>query len=104
MRGLGFAFGFLGCWLALDAVRLPLLWYLPLEHRWELTASAGGVAMGLYGRLLWASCAGAVMSVAAMLLERRAGPRALAVGTTAVLALLTACCISLFAELRGAGW
>ena len=32
---------------------LRVLWYFPLEHRWELAVKPKGLAMDFYGRVLW---------------------------------------------------
>jgi hypothetical protein len=37
-----------------------VLWYLPLEHRWELAVRPRGLAIDWFGRLLWATIAAPV--------------------------------------------
>lgn len=37
-----------------DVIPTPLLWYFPLEHRWEFALSPSqGLAMGWYGKVLF---------------------------------------------------
>jgi len=36
-------------YLAAAAGRLPIFWYYPLDHRWELAADPHGPAMGWFG-------------------------------------------------------
>lgn len=66
--GLGAALGAAG-FVAADflatAVRVPLLWYQPLERRFELQTLGTGAAMDFYGRLLWCALAGLAVGVAA---------------------------------------
>ncbi len=45
--------------LASAAARWPVLWYFPLQHRWELARAVRGVAMDWYGRSMLALVAGA---------------------------------------------
>lgn len=35
-------------------LRIPRLWYHPIEHTWTFEVNAAGIAMGFYGRVLFA--------------------------------------------------
>lgn len=56
----GFGLGFCSAWLVCATTRLPLLWYLPLEHRWAFGSDAPTLGMDFFGRLLVAVVAGTV--------------------------------------------
>ena len=43
------AVAYWAAWFAASALRVPLLWYLPLEHRFAFGAQAPGLAMCLLG-------------------------------------------------------
>jgi hypothetical protein len=47
-------------YIAVAVGRLPILWYHPLEHTWELTGHPSGLAMGWYGTTLAALLAAAL--------------------------------------------
>jgi hypothetical protein len=47
------------CYFLAEIVPLPLWWYYPLEHRWELSIGPDpGLPMGWYGRLIFCALAG----------------------------------------------
>jgi hypothetical protein len=48
-----------------------VLWYFPLEHRWEQTVRPRGLAIDWYGRLLWATIAAPIAYAVAALVARR---------------------------------
>ena len=48
-----------------------VLWYFPLEHRWELALRPRGLAIDWFGRLLWAAIAAPIAYVAAAFAARR---------------------------------
>ena len=77
---------------------MKVLWYYPLEHRWALELAPDGLAMDWFGRIVWASVAGAVTGALAWLVARRL--RSLAPGTlilwTAWLATAALLSMSLF--------
>lgn len=58
------ALGFWAAWLGTMAVKLPMIWYLPLEYRFDVGVKVPGLAMGFYGQLINAAlvsaCTGAV--------------------------------------------
>ena len=49
---------FLATDFLVTAVRVPVLWYLPLERRFELQTFGAGAEMDFYGKLLWSLLAG----------------------------------------------
>lgn len=71
------ALGFWAAWLAVTVLPIPVLWYLPVEHRFVFGAQPPGMVMGLYGQLLVASLAGAGCGGCARLLSRGWQVRAL---------------------------
>ena len=60
-RGIAVSFG-AAAFLAVDffvtAVRVPLLWYHPLERRFDFQWLGTGAAMDFYGKLLWCLAGG----------------------------------------------
>jgi len=97
---LGFALGFAGSWLLAALTRLPLLWYLPLAHRWELARTVEGLGMDYFGRLLFASAAGALGAGLAWLLGRRPPLRWLPLGAAGLGALVALDLVVQLAQLR----
>ena len=59
------AVGFLAADFLVSAVRMPVLWYLPIERRFEFQTFGGGAAMDFYGRLLWCVLAGLAIAAVA---------------------------------------
>jgi hypothetical protein len=57
--------GFWSAWVACSALKLPMFWYLPLEHRFAWAAVSPGLAICLYGQLLFAVPIGALLGGAA---------------------------------------
>ena len=58
---LGGGAGFLLAYLASSALRSPVAWYFPLEHRWTFEVRPmAGLGMDFYGRLLLSLLCGAV--------------------------------------------
>lgn len=58
---LGGGAGFLLAYLASTALRSPVAWYFPLEHRWSFEARPmAGLGMDFFGRLLLSLLCGAV--------------------------------------------
>lgn len=66
---IAFAFAFVAPMLAGE----PIVWYLPLEHRWTFeTRPDGGLAIDFYGRLLQALVAWAAIVLVTLPIARRA--------------------------------
>ena len=65
------AVAFWATWFAASALQLPMLWYLPLEHRFVFAAQPAGLAMCMYGQLLLAGAVAAVSSGAVWWAVRR---------------------------------
>lgn len=53
-QSLGASLGALVGWLATGLWRLPLPWFLPLEHRFDWATGVRGIGIDLFGRTLWA--------------------------------------------------
>lgn len=68
---LGFGIGFYAAWFLTSVTPTPLLWYLPLAHRFELAITVTELGMDLYGRLLVALVAGLVSAAPVQWLARR---------------------------------
>jgi hypothetical protein len=91
-------------YLAVAVGRLPILWYRPLDHAWELASHPSGLAMGWYGTTLAALVAAAVAGGLTFAAGAR-GPiaRALAKGAV-VLALARAGGMILVLDFVYFGW
>jgi hypothetical protein len=84
--------------------RLPVFWYRPLEHTWELAGAVRGPAMGWYGltgAALVAAAAGGGLTYAAS--ARGLLARSLAKGAV-VLAIARAGGLVLFVDFAYFGW
>lgn len=46
------ALGFWAAWGVSMAFKLPMIWYLPLERRFDVGVTVPGLAMGFYGQLI----------------------------------------------------
>ena len=63
--------GFAGSYFATELFAAPLLWYFPLEHRWELSATpSAGLKMGWYGKVLLSALIGFGLSGLGLTLAR----------------------------------
>jgi hypothetical protein len=83
---------------------LPVFWYHPLEHRWELASKPAGLAMGWYGltaaALLAAAAAGWIVYTASA-----RGPLARALARASiVLAIAHAGALVLLVDFAYFGW
>jgi len=48
-----FVWAYAGSYLLTEWIPVPLLWYFPLEHRWEFALNpSDGLKMGWYGKVL----------------------------------------------------
>jgi hypothetical protein len=83
---------------------LPILWYHPLEHTWEIARRPTGFAMGWYGTTLVALVAATAAGALTFALSAR-GPlaRALAKGRV-VLAIARAGGLVLLVDFAYFGW
>ncbi|NOZ85592.1 MAG: hypothetical protein GXP49_04895 [Deltaproteobacteria bacterium] len=57
--------------IMVNAMRLPVLRYNPLDRAWKLTAVGGTVPMMYYGQILWSSIAALLASLLVVLLPAR---------------------------------
>lgn len=65
--GLGFLVGYLSAYL----LGLPLLRYMPIEHAWSWSTTAGSISMGYFGLLLYGAGASVTAMLAGFWLPRR---------------------------------
>lgn len=67
---------FWAAWFASSALQLPLLWYLPVEHRFVFGHNPGGLAMCFWGQLLFSAAiaAGVAVTTGAIVRRRELGP------------------------------
>lgn len=56
-------------------VKMPQLWYLPLERAWAFGAKPEGLVMAWYGRVLWMLIAGVVAGAAGAMIRPLHGSR-----------------------------
>jgi hypothetical protein len=66
-----FGAGYLACYFLSTALDLPVLWYFPTEHRFELGPNPEGLAADFYGRVGLCLAAGLLAYVAVRLVVRR---------------------------------
>ena len=64
---IAFAFAFVAPMLAGE----PIVWYLPLEHRWTFEVKPAGLAIDFYGRLLQGLVAWAAIVLVTLPLAKR---------------------------------
>lgn len=60
----GAALGFVAGFFLPAVLPIPVPWYYPLAHRWELTLRPNGLAMDWYGRDLFALAVGTLGGLA----------------------------------------
>ncbi|MFT3837046.1 MAG: hypothetical protein QM723_08620 [Myxococcaceae bacterium] len=70
LASVAFGHGFCAAWLVCALTRLPLPWYLPVEHRWTFAIAPPTLGMDFYGRLLVATAAGVLTAVGGAALAR----------------------------------
>jgi hypothetical protein len=68
------ATGYLTAYFAATVVRLPIVWYFPVERRFSFEVHPAGQAMDFYGRVLMCVVVGAAGFGLGELLFRRAPP------------------------------
>ena len=66
------AAGYLAAYFASTVVRVPLVWYFPVERRFSFETHAAGQAMDFYGRVLFSLVVGAAAFGLGVAVFRRA--------------------------------
>ncbi len=92
------ALAFWAVWLVVAVIGIPQLWYLPLARELSFGAKPPGLAMGLFGQLLSASCAAtAAGAIAWAATRRRAVPVAGLWGSILAGALVLVAVVAVYA-------
>jgi Carbohydrate family 9 binding domain-like len=93
-----------GAYIAAAIGRVPIAWYHPLDHTWELAGEPRPQAMGWYGLTAAAALAAAVLGLLVFLASAR-GPMARALArTSTVLAIAHAGGLVLLVDFAYFGW
>jgi hypothetical protein len=75
LAGLGFGVGYGAAWFLAAVIPVPLIWYLPLQHRWAFATVVTTLGMDYYGRLVLACSLGAAGALVGRSVAARAKPR-----------------------------
>lgn len=71
LGGLAFALGYLTAYFLSTAIPTPLLWYYPLQHRFQWQVHPTGLAADFYGRVLLSLASGAATWLLSHVLGKR---------------------------------
>ena len=69
--GLLGSIGFWLGWLAIPTLKVPQLWYFPVERTFAFGVQPPGMVMGLFGQLLFALLLGGIFGIAAWAISQR---------------------------------